>query len=223
MAHTVITIARQIGSGGDVIAADLAHALGIQLIERQILEAAATAAGVSPDTIRQVERVPSFMERMLEYLGNQSVSTDPLVEMPVGGLVTAGGFNLGMTSDSYRDLLEQVVRKTAEETDSVILAYGGSVILREMPSVLRVLICAPVRIRTQRLAEIMKCSAEAAEQQVRDDDKARADYFQTYYKVNWTTPALYDLTINTARLSPMAAVEAIKTASSHMDRSDPNP
>ncbi len=223
MAHMVITIARQIGSGGDVIAADLAHALGIQLIERQILEAAATAAGVSPDTIRQVERVPSFMERMLEYLGNQSVSTDPLVEMPVGGLVTAGGFNLGMTSDSYRDLLEQVVRKTAEETDSVILAYGGSVILRDMPTVLRVLICAPVRIRTQRLAEIMNCSAEAAEQQVRDDDKARADYFQTYYKVNWTNPALYDLTINTARLSPMAAVEAIKIANSHMDRSDPNP
>ena len=223
MAHMVITIARQIGSGGDLIAADVAHALGIQLIERQILEAAANAAGVSPDTIRQVERVPSFMERMLEYLGNQSVSTDPLVEMPVGGLVTAGGFNLGMTSDSYRDLLEQVVRKTAEETDSVILAYGGSVILRDMPTVLRVLICAPVRIRTQRLAEIMNCSAEAAEQQVRDDDKARADYFQTYYKVNWTNPALYDLTINTARLSAMAAVEAIKTANSHMDRSDPNP
>ena len=223
MAHMVITIARQIGSGGDLIAADVAHALGIQLIERQILEAAANAAGVSPDTIRQVERVPSFMERMLEYLGNQSVSTDPLVEMPVGGLVTAGGFNLGMTSDSYRDLLEQVVRKTAEETDSVILAYGGSVILRDMPSVLRVLICAPVRIRFQRLAEIMNCSAEVAEQQVRDDDKARADYFQTYYKVNWTNPALYDLTINTARLSPMAAVEAIKTANSHMDRSDQNP
>ena len=223
MAHMVITIARQIGSGGDLIAADVAHALGIQLIERQILEAAANAAGVSPDTIRQVERVPSFMERMLEYLGNQSVSTDPLVEMPVGGLVTAGGFNLGMTSDSYRDLLEQVVRKTAEETDSVILAYGGSVILRDMPSVLRVLICAPVRIRSQRLAEIMNCSAEVAEQQVRDDDKARADYFQTYYKVNWTNPALYDLTINTARLSPMAAVEAIKTANSHMDRSDQNP
>ena len=50
------------------------------------------------------------------------------------------------------------------------------------------------------------------------DDKQRVDYFQTYYKVNWLNPALYDITINTARLDNQAAVEVIKEAQSRFSQ-----
>lgn len=212
MPRTVITIARQIGSEGDQVAGELARTLGVQLIERQILEAAAADAGVSPEALQQIERAPSFLERMLEYLGSQGSGLDPIVDAPVAESLATGAFNPALTTDAYRLLLEEVIRKTALENDAVIVAHGGSIILRDMPFVFKVLVCAPSRLRMQRLQELLGCSAEEAERRVREDDKARGDYFQTYYKVNWTTPALYDLCVNTARLSTQTAVDIIVKA-----------
>lgn len=212
MARTVITIARQIGSDGDKIAADLAQALGVQLIERQIIEAAAKAADVSPEMMEQSEKAPSLLERMLEYLGAHGTGVDPIVEFPTQTIMTAGGFNPALTTDAYRALVEQVIRKTAEETDAVIVAHGSSIVLREVPYVFRVLVCAPLRVRVQRLQEMLGYSAEEAEQDIREDDKTRAEYFQTYHKVNWINPAIYDLSINTGRLSIETAVELIVKA-----------
>lgn len=220
MPRTVITVARQIGSEGDRVAAELAQALGVQLIERQLLEAAANAAGVSPETIQQAEKVPNLLERMLEYLGSQGSGLDPLVDLPTEGTAAAGAFNVAMTTDAYRQLLERVIRQTAQETDAVIVAHGGSIVLRDLPYVFRVLVCAPSRVRIQRVQDMMHSSLEEAERQVREDDKLRAEYFQTYYKVNWTNPALYDLTLNTARLSTPGAVEVIRRAHSQAMLSD---
>src|SRR5579859_568463 len=51
MALPVIALSRQRGTGGDVIAALVAHELGLPLYDRQVLAQAAAKAGVSPDTI----------------------------------------------------------------------------------------------------------------------------------------------------------------------------
>ena len=209
MGRTVITVARQMGSGGDLVAAELARALGVQFIDNQIMEAAAAAAGVSPETMSQAEKVPSPLERMLEYLGQHTGGLDPLTDFSM-----EGAFVPAMTMDSYRQLIEQVIRKTAEESDAVILRHGGSVVLRDVPYVFRVLVCAPARLRIQRLQEYEHISMEEAEQRTREDDKTRLDYFQTYYKVNWLNPALYHLCISTDRISTQAAVEIIKSAQS---------
>lgn len=207
MARTVITVARQMASGGDHIAAELAQSLGVQLLERQILEAAAAAAGVSPETISQAEHVPSFLERMLEYLGQHAGGLDPL-----SNFALESPASLTMTTDNYRHLIEEVMRKTAQESDSVIVAHGGSVVLRDLPYVFKVFLCAPFRIRVQRLQEYEHVSTEEAERRIREDDKIRLDFFQTYHKVNWLNPALYDLTINTARIDNTTAVELIRSA-----------
>ena len=218
MARTVITIARQIGSGGEEVASELATALGVQLIERQILEAAAASAGVAADTIAQAEKVPSLLERMLEYLGQHAGGLDPVGDFSMEGAITSGAFNPAMTTEGYRQLIEDVLRRTAAESDAIIVAHGGNVVLREVPYVFKVMICAPVRVRTQRIQELEHVSSEEAEKRVRDDDKTRIDYFQTYYKVNWFNPALYDITVNTSRLESRAAVEVIQAAHSRFSQ-----
>ena len=101
MARRVITVARQMASGGDQVAVELARTLGIPLLERQILEAAAASAGVSTETLDQVEKVPSFLERMLEYLGQHSGGLDPL-----GNFSMERPASLTMTTDNYRHLIE---------------------------------------------------------------------------------------------------------------------
>ncbi|MSQ28450.1 MAG: cytidylate kinase-like family protein [Dehalococcoidia bacterium] len=204
MSRTVITIARQMGSGGDLIGSELAQTLGIGLIDQQIITDAAAAAGVSPETMMQAESAPSVLERMLEYLGQHTGGLDPLTDFSM-----EGAFTPALTGDSYRGLIGQFVRKTAAESDAVILRHAGGVVLREVPYVFRVLICAPVRLRIKRLQDYEHLSAVEADQRIRDDDKNRTDFFQTYYKVNWLNPALYDLCINTERVDVRAAVDVI--------------
>ena len=204
MNRTVITIARQMGSGGDLVGVELAKTLGISLIDQQIITDAAAAAGVSPETMLQAETAPSMLERMLEYLGQHTGGLAPLTDFSMEGAYTPA-----LTGDSYRALIEQAVRKTAAESDAVILRHAGGVVLREVPYVLRVLICAPARVRIQRLQDYEHLAAAEAERRIRDDDKSRTDFFQTYYKVNWLNPALYDLCLNTERLDDNSAVDVI--------------
>lgn len=204
MNRTVITIARQMGSGGDLIGAEVAQTLGVHLLDHQILQAAAEAAGVAPETMQQAEVAPNLIERMLEYLGQHTGGLDPLTDFSM-----EGAFTPALAADSYRSVIEQVVRKTAAETDSVILRHAGAVVLRDVPYVLRVLICAPARFRIDRLQRHENLSSAEAERRIREDDKSRTDFFQTYYKVNWLNPALYDLCINTTNFSDKAAVDLI--------------
>lgn len=208
MGRTVITVTRQLGSNGDLVASSLASALGVPLIERQIVEAASAAAGISPESMEEAEKAPTFIERMLEYLGQHAGGFDPLTDFTMEA--SAGG--TGLTSDTYRHLIEQVLQRTVETSDAVIVGHGGSVVLRDTPYVFRVLVCAPVRIRAQRLQEFEHISFEQAEARIRDDDKRRADFFQLYYKTNWINPAVYDLSVNTARVDMDTAVDIIRTA-----------
>lgn len=208
MARTLITVTRQLGSNGDQLAAALAQALNIPLIERQIVESAASSAGVAVDAMDEAEKAPTFVERMLEYLGQHAGGFDPLTDFTMEG--GAGG--TGLTSDAYRHLVEQVLHRTAESSDAVIVGHGASVVLRDLPGVFRVLVCAPVRTRAQRLQEFEHISFETAEAKVREDDKRRTDFFQLYYKVLWTNPAVYDLCINTARVDVSTAVDIVKAA-----------
>ncbi len=208
MARTLITVTRQLGSNGDAIAAAVAQALGVPLIERQIVEAAAAAAGVAPDSVDEAEKAPTFIERMLEYLGQHAGGFDPLTDFSMEG--GAGG--TGLTSDTYRSLIEQVLHRTVANSDAVIVGHGGSVVLRDLPGIFRVFVCAPVKVRTQRLQEFEHLSPEAAEAKVRDDDKRRGEFFQLYYKTNWINPAVYDIAVNTGRIDTQTAVDVILAA-----------
>ena len=58
MASRVICISRTIGAGGEEIGRAAAKELGFRYADEQIIIRAAEMAGVSPDTVAQVERTP---------------------------------------------------------------------------------------------------------------------------------------------------------------------
>ena len=206
MARTVITVARQLASGGDLIAVGLAKALNVPIIQSQIMEAAAARAGVAPDTISDAERAPGLLERMLEYLGRYG----GVDEAEMTGIERP--FYEAMTRDDYRHLVEDVMRGMAQDSDAVIVAQGGSIVPRDLPYVFKVLVTAPFDLRVRRLQEHEGLGRAEAERRVTEDDKSRLDYFRTYYKVHWLNAGLYDLCINAANLDTSVAVKLIRSA-----------
>jgi cytidylate kinase len=59
------------------------------------------------------------------------------------------------------------------------------------------MVTAPEETRTARLAKNESIVGVEAAKKVADSDRARADYFRRFYKLDHETPENYDLTFNT--------------------------
>jgi len=74
---------------------------------------------------------------------------------------------------------------------------------------LHVKIIAPQALRAERIAREQGIPMEAAWAQVEASDRTRRNYLRRYYHARWDDPELYDLVINTGRISPEAAAGLI--------------
>lgn len=203
MSCRVICISRSIGSGGEEIGRHVAQELGFRYADEEIIIMAAERAGVSPDTVVQVERTPRLIERILESMAR----TPP---DPEGW--TGGAFVAPTDRSVYEAIIESVIRETASEGDVVIVAHGASVPLAGTQGVLRVLATASPELRLKRVAEREGLSEAATKKAVAESDRQRKDYLRRFYGVGHELPTHYDLVVNTDALSLPLAAQLIATA-----------
>lgn len=203
----IVAISRQMGAGAHHVAEAVARELGLPLLDQEIINRAAAAAGVDPGAIAPAERVPSLITRIVEQLGRY-----PLAMEPEGLATTVLPPNLMLTSSDYRNLIDSVVQQIANQQSAVIFGHGAAQTLADRSGVLRVFVVAPFERRVERHAREEGLSLEKSRQQVRENDRARAEFFRHYYNIDWLDSRRYDLTVNTARLTDVVAAGLIVTA-----------
>ncbi|MGI8550791.1 MAG: AAA family ATPase [Dehalococcoidia bacterium] len=207
-AHPIIVaISRQMGSGAHAVARIVATKLDLPLLDQEIINRAAVAAGVEPDVIVAAESVPSLITRIVEQLGRYPVALEP------DGLSAASlPANLMLTSSDYRYLIDRVVQQVADQQSAVIFGHGAAQTLADHPGVLRVFILAPLDLRVRRHAHDQGLSDQQARQQVRENDRERAEFFRHYYDMDWLDARRYDLLINAGGLSDQLAADLVVRA-----------
>jgi cytidylate kinase len=179
----VVTISRQLGSRGLGIAHALGSSLGYRVASRDLINQAAMRSGNPEVALAVIDE--------LDLLG---ISPSP------------------EASQSYHLAVRQVMEELLQEGSVIIVGRAGQVILRDIPLVLHVRIIAPQAERTQRIASDQNISIDNALAQVQASDRHRRNYLKRHYQVNWDDLDLYDLTLNTARLSIRAAAVIIQQA-----------
>jgi hypothetical protein len=70
-----------------------------------------------------------------------------------------------------------------------------------VPHVLRVRVTAPERVRAMRVEQQQGLTREAALDYVQQTDRERGARVRFFYHVDWDDPLLYDLVLNTERLT----------------------
>jgi cytidylate kinase len=200
----IITVSRQLGSLGGKLGETLAQRLGYVLMDREILQRAAEAVEVSEEVLLEAdERRPTIMDRIGAFIvGYQP----PVVPEYVPADVI---FVQQLTHDSYRRLVEGVIQEIAARDNAVIIGRGAQVVLRGDPRAVHVHVYAPFEVRVQRLAERDRISEQTAARIIRESDQNRAGFVKSYYGVDWQDPSLYDLMINTGRISLDVAVDLV--------------
>jgi cytidylate kinase len=165
---TIVAISRELGSGGNVIAAAVAKALGFTFVEREIILEAAQAHGVSEEKLAAVdERRLSVWERFNEE------------------------------KRRYLIFIEAAYFGFAERGQVVTAGRGGPFFLREVSHAVKVKIMAPFEVRVRRVMErdhVDQKTATARVQTYHRELCGRIDYL---FGLDWTQPENYDFVINT--------------------------
>ncbi len=186
------------------MASVVAGRLGFRLIDEHIVVRAAREAGLDVHVVADVEVRKSFVKRLLEGLGPTAVDT--ALAMGSGAVASASEIP---TSADLRALIRAAIEEIAEQGSAVIYAHAASIALAKRDDVLRVLITASPETRRARLASDAQLGEKEAAKLVRESDVARADYLRQFYSVEEEVPTLYDLVVNTDRLSPEQTAELV--------------
>src|SRR5262245_8441486 len=182
----IVTIAHETGSGGPEIGIELAKRLGWRYVDRDMLSEAAQRYGVVEDKLTELdEKKPSLFERF------------------------------DVETRQYITVLQSALLDAAEMHNVVITSRGGQVLLRGISHVLRVFVIAPFELRVKRV--MRKMAAQAQEgvdvrttvEMVRHSDQEKHGRMRYLFDVDWGDPALYDLVLNTEKLTVDAGVNVI--------------
>jgi cytidylate kinase len=205
----VITVSRQYGSGGDEIAAQVCEALGCRSFDKRLMAQVASDIGLSDQEIVDFSedeyKVRGFLERL--FRTQRVVARVGTWTTDVSGTRTRAVKDLDEAQAV--NLVRALVRRAAEEGNVLIVGRGGQAILQDVPGVLHVRIEAPTEIRIKRVQEAEGLTYDEARGRIIESDRAARDYLRRFYDVDWADPQLYDLVINTRKISLEAAAEHI--------------
>lgn len=221
----VVTMTGTLASGAREIGQAVASALRIDFVDQQLMVNAARRLGVPVDVMADHdERCSSLGQRLAgvlrTFLERSAAAGDPLTG--AGGLEGLLGRTYAdmamereepeVTDDLYLKTMTAIIRDLGDRGDIVVLGRGSQMILRDSPEALHVLALAPAELRVQRLAEREGVSTEEAARRVHDSDRARVGFYRRFWKVDANDPTLYDITLETSRLSYEAAAELVALA-----------
>lgn len=196
----VLTIAREFGSGGSVIARHVADRLKWRLLDREIIDEVVRIAGVERAAVEGCdERADSRFHRVLRNLWQ-------------GGFETAAGGS-GTTvfdSESMSRCARTVIESAAEAGNCVIVGRGAQCILAHRDDTVNVFLWAPRVWRIRRLRPRLPGEKDLESLMTRMD-RARGDFIRHEFDRDWCDYKLYDMMINSA-LGDEVAAECIIAA-----------
>ena len=193
----VVTISRQLASGGAYIGQRLAQRLGYRYVDRDILTQAAAALGLDDERSLEhlEEQAPGWWDRIARVIG---VGPPDAPFVPPPPPVDEGVVLEAETG---------IIRAIADREDAVIVGRGAPHVLQGRDRVFRVFIHAPKDLRTAEVERVYKLDAAAARAMVERSDRNRARFVQSLVQRPWTDACLYDLAVDTSRIAPDLVVE----------------
>ena len=178
-----VTISEMYGTGGEKIAKKAAELLNYGYYGEMELLKAAESMGFVSDVKNLDEKGPTFFKQLF-------------TEKP----------------KIYFDRLQAVIYEVAKKGDAVFFGRGSQLLLSSFGCALHVLVTGSLEKRIQRIIEEKGVGRKMAEKMVERSDHDKKRFFRFAFDQDWLNPHLYDLVVNTDKLSIDAAVGMILDA-----------
>jgi cytidylate kinase len=175
-----ITVSEMLGTNGEKIAKQMASLLIYTFYGEEELFKAADEMGFLSDIKKLDEKGPTFLEKFF--------SEKPKV---------------------YVDRLQSVIYELAKKGDALFFGRGSQLLLSAFDCAFHVLVTGSMKKRTQRVMEEKQIGGEAAEKMIRQSDQDKRGFLRYAFDEDWLNPHLYDLILNTDKLSVDSAVKIL--------------
>ena len=176
----VIAMTREMGTLGKDVVAGLAERLGLEVIHHGLVEHdIAETSGLPENKVhRFLEGEASLLERWR------------------------------MDRRRMRCCTAQEIFELAAKGNVLIRGWGSVYLLRAVPHVLSVRVCAPMEFREAVLMQRLGLKDRAAaRREIERDDSAHNGAMQGMFGIDWTDPAHYTMVLNTARVPVQECVD----------------
>jgi cytidylate kinase len=182
----IITVEREYGSGGAMIARRLAERLGWKIWDEDLTAEIARVANVdSRAAARCDERRDPFLYRLFKVYARGSYERS----LPIGE-------SRVFDTDCMVEVLHKVIEDVASRGNCVIVGRGSAYILRNRSDAFHTFIFAPLEEKIRRVMTLGK-TEEEARKLVEEIDAERAEFIRHYFGAQWPARWLYNVMINT--------------------------
>ena len=188
----VITISREVGSGGHTVGRILAEKLNTRYCDKELVKALEekfnlTASGIEKLKGEKKNWLADFIQFIAPIPSAKTLGVDPKYTQE---------FRLDITTDDIYKAEKEILEGMAAEGSCVIAGRSGFHVFRDHPNHLNVFITAPVANRIQRVMKKQDLQEESAAAVIESIDKARENYIQRYAGTSRYDARNYDLVIN---------------------------
>ncbi len=189
---SIITISREVGSEGSLIAQKVAEALGYHFADKGMIARVLKQYGLV-EFDQEYDSIPTFWDRLN---AQREQRRDLIVNM-----------------------LNRVVLALAQHGHVVILGRGSFAVLRGFTDVLNVRVQAPLPLRVERVMRRENIAdSSQAEALVKEGDRVRVAFIESFYGVRPDAAGVFDLVIDTGKISSDLATTWLIEATRALDR-----
>lgn len=208
MSGQIITISREMGSGGRLIGKKVADKLGYAFYDNEIIDQTAKVSGFTNTQIINAE---------------EKITNSFLYNIAMGT-----GYGLGMLTGKTREAMplnaqvylaqREAIQSLAKKGSCVIVGRCADYILKDEPGILRCFLYSEFQKRVNRVINEYGMDKEGIEKRIRQTDKSREIYYNTVTDQKWGDHRNYDLMINSGTIGIEGACNLIISSVEGRDR-----
>lgn len=193
--NIIITVGRQIGSGGGIIARIIAEKFGCGLYDKELLNLAAKESGFSEKFFEQNDEQKGFFRSLFH------------LHTPYGP--DNSFYNNKFSQESLFQFQSDAIRKAADSGRCVFVGRCADYVLRDRKNVLDIFITASMDQRIQAVCKRNGCDRAKARKIITEGEHSRSSYYNYYTGKKWGHGESYDLCIDSSILGTEATADFI--------------
>ncbi|MBR0269944.1 MAG: cytidylate kinase-like family protein [Prevotella sp.] len=195
----VITINREVGTGGRTVGRKLAEKLGVKYCDKAVIDGLTQKFGLSPE---RIEEIKAQKKSWWNDINNYYQTLVDSASMPMEAEVKLDNASMFETE-------KQILQNLAAHESCVVAGRTGFMVFREWPNHLNVFIQASMAYRIQRVMRRQKVSEQEARDIIAKMDATREAYIKKYEDTSRYDTRNYQLVISMDDLSEDDAAEII--------------
>lgn len=202
----VISVNRELGSGGRTIGEKLAGRLGVSFYDKALINA------LTRELHLTVEEIEKFKGQKPSWWSVFQSKIAPF-RNPTGSLLATSGEDIESEVLTTEDIFRtetRILQEIAHDESCVITGRSGFFVFQHHPNHMSILIQSPMDNRIERLqSKHPERSREEIIQTIEDVDQQRENYINKFTKSSRYDARNYDMVLNMANLTEDDAVDII--------------